>query len=159
MNAQCVSYSAPSAIHCRSVATLGGVMLGSFDFAGGMCSSGSVERMRRITSLSSGLPGTITPSPPFTADSRTSSRRSGLALLRVRPVAEEAFVREDRPDVAVEADRAGGGWRCARREQQRHTDPDGQNGVRFASRVNGTERASARRQWSMWRGDHENKAS
>ena len=52
-------------------------MRGLFSFGGGMTSSLSVEKMRAMISLSSGLPGTmpVRPDlPPFSAGSRESIR-------------------------------------------------------------------------------------
>ncbi len=80
MKAQCSRYSAPEAIHARSVARSAGVR--SFRAAGGgMTSSASVESMRLITSLADGSPGTIGCAPdlavPIAAE-RTSSRMRAL---------------------------------------------------------------------------------
>ena len=73
--------------------------------AGGMTSSGSSEKIRAISSLSSSLPGAI--APALMASSRRSSRRSALREAAVGAVAAEAGLAEDRPDVAVELDLAG----------------------------------------------------
>ena len=85
MNAQCPLYSAPSAIHCRSVATCFSVRGGFVLVFGGMWSSSSVVRMRLRSGLSSGLPGTMAgPSdfPPLSA-AALLSRRSSLLIFAV----------------------------------------------------------------------------
>ena len=52
--------------------------------------------------------------------------QTGLALLRIGPVAEEALVRKDRPDVAVEVDGIGGAGRSTGEnsgEAEEHSTP------------------------------------
>ena len=62
-NAQCSPHFAPSAIQRASVSFCASVKV-RFAFGGGMTSSGSSLRIRRISSLWSGSPGltTVTPS-------------------------------------------------------------------------------------------------
>ena len=57
----------------------------------------------------------------FRADSRTSSRSPACRSCGIGPMAFEAFVRQDRPDIAVEIDGAGPRQpRQANREAREH---------------------------------------
>ena len=73
MNDQCCSYFAPELIHRISNSFSSGLRV-LFDDKGGICSSGSFDRIRRTNSLSCELPGRI--APLSVADSNSSSRRS-----------------------------------------------------------------------------------
>ena len=74
MKAQCGAYGAPSAIHWRRSAACAGVTR-LCDSGGGITSVGSLDVIRRITSLSAGWPGRIAakPSRSCVALSRSSS--------------------------------------------------------------------------------------
>src|SRR5258706_10040570 len=78
--AQCGLYSAPAAIQFFSVSFSVADNL-FFVLGGGINSSSSVEKMRRTSSLSLALPGTIAVAPDLAgcvATSRTSSRNLDL---------------------------------------------------------------------------------
>ena len=65
------------------------------------------REIRRTTSLSSGLPGTIGVAPEsagLIASSRMSNRKLRLAGFLIRPVAMKTIVGKDRPHVAIEFD-------------------------------------------------------
>ena len=85
--AQCVDHVAPCSTQRRSTATWSAVSCLPL-FLGGMCSSGSSLSIRTISSLSSGLPGTIA-RPPLSslanAPSFVSSRRPALRVLSSGP--------------------------------------------------------------------------
>ena len=105
-NAQCCLYVAPCAIHFRSVSICSGVSVLP-ESAGGMRTSGSSLVMRAISSLSSGLPGD---DHGFGAANVAGilphiEPQIGLPLGRIRPVAVEAVVRQNRPHIAREIDR------------------------------------------------------
>ncbi len=72
-NAQCVSYAAPWRIHATSSAFSRSVSMSRVE-EGGIRSSASCDRIRRISSLSSGLPGVM--APASMAACRSSRRRS-----------------------------------------------------------------------------------
>ena len=87
MNAQCVLYSAPSAIHCLRTC-LSASESGSLAAAGGIRSLASSAKIRLTSSLSSGLPGTMGMAPEaagFTASLRTSRRSLAFRALSSGP--------------------------------------------------------------------------
>ena len=107
-NAQCVDQVAPCSTHRRKMATWSAVSCLPL-FLGGMCRSGSSLSIRTISSLSSGLPGAIARPPSLSlanAPSFVSSRRPALRALSSGPWQAKQLIREDRPDIAREIDRA-----------------------------------------------------
>ena len=68
-----------------------------------MTSSGSVLKIRSISSLSSGLPGTMR----LMLDGGLAAIEPQIGLARgaVRPMAAETILGQDRPDVAIELNR------------------------------------------------------
>ena len=114
LNAQCLVQVAPCSTHRRSTAICSGDS-GLPVFFGGICTSGSLLSIRAISSLSSGLPGTIARAP-LSSSAKAAflgiEPQAGLAGLVIGPVAGEAVIRQDRPDVPREADRASA---CPRR--------------------------------------------
>ena len=106
MSDQCGWYSAPAAIQRLSSVLLRGGQRLVRSAGGGITSSGSSELMRAISSLSSGLPGTIAPG----LDGRLAAvePQVGLARGAVGAVAGEAVLGQDRPDVAVVFQLPGG---------------------------------------------------
>ena len=84
---QCAWYFAPSEIHRLRFDFSSGLIL-RWDFGGGISSSLSVEKIRVITSLSSGCPGTIASSPDSAfprAESWTSRRNPPLRFFASCP--------------------------------------------------------------------------
>ena len=79
--AQCLPHFAPASTQAFSVAFCAAVSL-SFESGGGICSSGSSEKIRAMSSLTSLLPGTITSA--FASCSR-SSRSFALRALPSGP--------------------------------------------------------------------------
>ena len=91
-----------------------------FVAGGGITSSGSSERIRAISSLSSGLPGTIAPH----LDGRLAlvEPQVGLARGAVGAVAGEAVLGQDRADVAVVLDRWIGRRQQTKGKERRRND-------------------------------------
>jgi hypothetical protein len=79
MKAQCCSYSAPSSIHCFSMAACLAEIFFPV-FGGGMTSSSSIVMIRLINSLSEGVPGTTAAESSLDAiaPARVSSRNLAL---------------------------------------------------------------------------------
>ena len=107
--AQCPFHSAPCSIQARIRSTCSASTACARPSAGGIRISSSSEAIRSKSSLSSGLPGHEDrrvlglPEQPLAR----VEPQVGLPLVRVRPVALVAVLREDRADVAVEVDRLG----------------------------------------------------
>ena len=81
-NDQCFPHSTPSRIHCSRTAIASGLSGFLWESSGGMNSSGSSDFTRLISSLSSGLPGTITLAM---APSRVSRRNFALRAAASNP--------------------------------------------------------------------------
>src|SRR6516165_2592206 len=78
MNDQCFCHFAPSATHCVKVLICSGFSTCPLE-GGGIRLSGSVDVMRRISSLSPGLPATITERAPSSVSKCSFALRFALS--------------------------------------------------------------------------------
>ncbi len=106
MNAQWSFHSAPCSTHRLSRSISCGVSVRPSDF-GGIRSPSSSAVIRATSSLSSRFPGTMARPSDFELGEGPFLRvepQPGLAVPGVGPVAVEALVRKDGPDLVVEVD-------------------------------------------------------
>ena len=106
MNAQCASYAAPSAIHCRNVATSCGGKIAPVSTSAAACARpGRGSRCARTDRSRLACPGRSGRDPVACFDALLADvePQPGVPLFGSGPWQMKAFVRKDRPDVAVKA--------------------------------------------------------